>query len=353
MKYRLLICLLFVALPWPCARAYGQSGRNSRQDESGKPTGTKIKPVPPPPLQGGVPDKPQKPDKTDDTLRINSDLVTLVATVSAMPGVPPQPFNQEDFEVYEDGVKQDIADFARTADAPLRMVMLFDTSSSIAPRIGFERRAAMRFFERVMRPQDQAALISFSDEIQLLQGFTGQVPQLTKATKLLRPKGATSLYDAIYLGAGLVAPAKGRHVIIVVSDGGDTTSAKTLREALNAAQNADAVIYAVFTGSNSTSLNIQDLAAIRALESMTAETGGELYRPRISADATDEQIDNQSMRELDGVFERLAAQLSTQYLLGYYPGNENRDGKFRKLDVRVKRQGYAVRARSGYYAPKS
>ncbi|HZS08888.1 MAG TPA: VWA domain-containing protein [Blastocatellia bacterium] len=331
----------------------GQSGRNSQSDKSDKRPPARVKPVPPPPLQGGVPDSKQKPDPDSgqETLRIHSDLVTVVAAVAPPKGVTGR-LGRDDFEIFEDGVKQEVSDFARDADVELRMVMLYDTSSSVATRIGFERRAAAKFFERVMRPQDQAALFSVATDVVVLQDFTSRVSLLTKATKQLRAKGATSLYDAIYLASDYLKPSKGRHVIVIVSDGGDTTSGKDLKEALAAAQQADAVIYAIFTGNLSPSLNVQDLAAERALATLTTETGGEVYRPKLNPEASDEQIDDQSIRELDSVFERLADQLRTQYTLGFYSSNEARDGKFRKLTVKVKKPGYAVRARSGYYAPK-
>ncbi|HWQ34644.1 MAG TPA: VWA domain-containing protein [Blastocatellia bacterium] len=329
----------------------GQSGRSTQSEKSEK-RPARVKPVPPPPLQGGHPDGPQKRDPDDPPVRINSDLVTLVATVAPPAGAKAGALTRDDFEVLEDGVKQELSDFARDPDVELRMVMLFDTSSSIAQRLRFEQRAAARFFERVMREQDQAALFSVATDVTVLQDFTSKTSLLTRAVKLMRAKGATSLYDAIWLASEYLKPTRGRHIIVLVTDGGDTTSSRDLKSALAAAHDADAVIYAIFTGNLSTSLNVQDLAAERALAALTTETGGEVYRPRINPEATDEQIDDQSIRELDGVFERLAEQMRTQYLLGFYSTNEARDGKFRKLAVRVKKPGYTVRARSGYYAPK-
>ena len=329
----------------------GQSGRSTQSDKPEK-RPARVKPGPPPPLQGGHPDGPQKRDPDDTPVRINSDLVTVLATVTPPAGAKAGLLTRDDFEILEDGVKQDVSDFARDSDTGLRMVMVFDTSLSVAPRIKFEQRAAARFFERVMRPQDQAALFSVDTDVSVVLDFTSQVSQLTRATKLLRAKGATSLYDAIYLAAEYLKPTKGRHVIVLISDGGDTTSAKDLKAALAATHDADAVIYAVFTGNLSPSLNVQDLAAERALATLTTETGGEVYRPRINPAVTDEQTDDQSIKELDDAFERLAEQMRTQYLLGFYSTNEARDGKYRKLTVKVKRAGFAVRARSGYYAPK-
>ncbi len=230
--------------------------------------------------------------------------------------------------------------------------MLFDTSLSVAQKIDFERRAAAKFFERVMRRQDRAALFAFSSDVELLQGLTRQVPLLVNAMKQLRAEGATSIYDAVFLGAEYLRPVQGRRVIVVVSDGGDTTSQKTLLEALANAQRSDVMIFAVFTGNRNFSENLRDLAGERALETLTSETGGLVYRPIATPGRMGEETDEQSIRELDLAFNNLAEQLRTQYTLGFYSTNDKRDGSFRKLAVRIKKSGYTTRARSGYYAPR-
>jgi Ca-activated chloride channel family protein len=230
------------------------------------------------------------------------------------------------------------------------MVLLFDTSLSIAPQLDFERRAAGRFLERIMRPQDKAALFSFSTDVGVLQDFTNRVPLLVNAMKQLKSTGATSLYDAIYLAAGYLKPAAGRHVIVIISDGGDTTSKKDLKQALAEAQMADTVIYAVFTGDKRASENLRDLAAERALAALTSETGGEAYYP--IARGENGEGEERSLTELNQVFGRLADQIRTQYVLGFYSTNDARDGAFRKLQVRLKKPGVTVRARLGYYASK-
>jgi Ca-activated chloride channel family protein len=321
----------------------GQSGR-TRDPKNEQ----KVKPIPPPPLP-----RPKAADapKDESTIRISSDLVTVVATVTNRDGLKGE-LAREDFEILEDGAPQEISDFARDSDAPLRMVMLFDTSLSIASRLDFERRAAARFLERVMRPQDQAALFSFATDTTVLQDFTSRVPLLISAMKQLRAQGSTSLYDAIYLAADYLKDAPGRHIILIISDGGDTTSSKDLKTALAHAQQADAIIYPIFTGNLWPSQNVRDLAAERALSALAAETGGETFFPRARNGADDPAADEQTLSDLNGAFARLTEQLRTQYTLGFYSSNDSRDGAFRKLQVRVKKSGYAARARHGYYAPK-
>src|SRR5262249_15392921 len=160
------------------------------------------------------------------------DLVTVVTSVAAPTGPPPDELQRDDFEVLEDGVPQEIVNFARDQEVPLRLVMLFDSSLSVARRIGFQRQAAARFFGRVIRPQDRAALFAVATDVEVLQGFTSNVSLLTNATKQLQAAGATSLYDGIFLAADYLKPSSGRHIIIIVSDGGDTTSNYSLLRAL-------------------------------------------------------------------------------------------------------------------------
>jgi Ca-activated chloride channel family protein len=263
---------------------------------------------------------------------------------------------QEDFEILEDGVPQEIANFSRNADQPLKLVMLFDTSMSIAQTLDFERRAAARFFDHVIRPQDRAAVFSVSTDVVVLQEFTNKTPLLIDAIRQLDAYGATSLYDGIYLAADYIKNARGRRVIVIVSDGGDTTSNKSLLDALGQAQKSDALIFAVFTGNPWHSQNLRDLAAERALETLTGETGGEVLKPRLAPRKNrsryDDETDDLSLKELDRAFTDLAEQLRTQYVLGFYSTNEKRDGSFRRLSVRIKKPGYQARARTGYYAPK-
>lgn len=324
------------------------SPANSQSGRTQDPTRKKVKPVPPEPLPR--PRTVEPPRNEDGTIRINSDLVTVVTTVGRSDGGVVGNLERGDFEVMEDGVVQDISNFTRVSDAPLSMVLLFDTSLSIAPQLDFERRAAGRFLERIMRPQDRTALFSFATEVGVLQDFTNRVPLLVNAMKQLKSSGATSLYDAIFLAAGYLKPAPGRHVIVIISDGGDTTSSKDLKQALAEAQMADAVVYAVYTGDKKSSENLRDLAAERALTALTTETGGEAYFPLSRGE--NNEAEEQSLTDLNQVFGRLAEQIRTQYVLGFYSSNEARDGAFRKLRVRVTKAGFSARARLGYYAAK-
>ncbi len=340
--------LSYLLSVWWCAplpHSHAQSGRNKQEEKR------PVKPVPLPPLP-----KPPviAPEQKEEAIRINTDLVNVVTTIIAPAGSKASELQREDFEVLEDGVPQEVTIFARESEAPLRLVMLFDTSLSVLQRLGFEKKAAAKFFERLMRPQDQAAIFSFSTDVVLQQEFTNRVPLLINATKQLKAAGATSLYDGIYLAADYLKPARGRRIIVLITDGGDTTSSKTLKTALAQAQGVDGVIYAIYTGGLWNSQNLRDLAAERALAALTKETGGEVYHPKLFANddaAPDENHDN-ALKELDAAFTKLADELRTQYILGFYSSNETRDGGFRKLEVKIKKPGFSARARAGYYAPK-
>jgi Ca-activated chloride channel homolog len=348
LRARLIIFAIFVIgadqlIFIPSSQVLGQSGRGSPPDKK-KPNKSRL----PPPIR--LPE--QAPQDSGVSIRINSDLVTVVTTISRNSPNDSLELKREDFEVLEDGVPQEIANFAREAEQPLQMVMLFDTSLSVSQKIDFERRAAAKFFERVMRRQDRAALFAFSTEVEVMQELTGRVPLLVNGLKQLLAQGATSLYDAVFLAADYLKPVQGRRVIVVVSDGGDTTSQRTLLDVLGNAQRSDVMIFAVFTGNRNFSENLRDLAGERALETLTSETGGILYIPIATPGTQGKEIDEISIKELDLAFYDLAEQLRTQYTLGFYSTNDKRDGSFRKLAVKIKKPGYTTRARSGYYAPK-
>src|SRR5262245_34185611 len=228
--------------------AFSQSGRGPQPDPKERKTEKRKNPGPTPKIR--LPENPPQQKEKDDDIKItiNSDLVNVVVTVGGRPLNASLDLKPEDFEILEEGAPQEVANFSRNADQPLKMVMLFDTSYSVIQRLNFERRAAARFFERVIRPQYRAAGFSVSTDVVVLQEFTNKIPLLVDATRQLKAQGATSLYDAIYLASDYLKPAEGRRVIVIVSDGGDTTSGKGLLESLARAQKSDSVIFAIFTG---------------------------------------------------------------------------------------------------------
>jgi Ca-activated chloride channel homolog len=274
-----------------------------------------------------------------DVIRVNSNLVPVAASVVDGQGRAVTGLKLEDFELRVDGQPKPISEIG-FSDTPVRLVMLFDNSSSLAQARDFEKQAATRFFRNVIRPVDEAAVFSVSTVPILEQPLTSDVKTLVRTIERFgKPEGATALFDAIAQAAAYLRPLQGRKVIVIVSDGADTISDLDFDSTLRQAQSADCQIYAVQTGLIENA-NVRDLAAERRMQEMTAQTGGAVYIPHGTAD-------------LDTAFAQISADLAQQYVLSYYPSDDPRDGRFRVISLRVAtRPNVRVRARKGYYAPK-
>jgi VWFA-related protein len=220
--------------------------------------------------------------------------------------------------------------------------MLFDNSGSLDFAREFEKHAAIRFFRKVMRASDEAAVFSIETESYLAQPLTKDVTKLEQTIAGFgRPEGGTSLFDAIVLAGGYLRPYSGRKVIVIVSDGIETTSRINEFEAVIQHVLADdAQVYVVQTGLYE-GANLRALAAERRMEQLTEQTGGAVYLPK-------------TVSELDSAFDQIAADLSQQYVLSYYPLPEHRDGRLHVIDLKIKtRNDVRLRSRKGYYAPKA
>jgi VWFA-related protein len=282
--------------------------------------------------------KPEEVDE-EDVVRVNSNLVPVPASVLDAQGRAVVDLELKDFELRVDGELRPIGDVSR-AETPVRMAVLFDNSSSLTAARDFEKKAALRFFRSVLRPVDQAALYSISTEPLLVLPLTSDVRALTRIVEHFpNPEGATSLFDAIAMAADYLRPHLGRKVIVIVSDGVDTTSRLDFDETLRRLLASDCQFYAVQTG-HSDNTNLRDLVAERRLQEFAAQTGGAVYAPKATTD-------------LDHAFAQISADLAQQYILSYYPTDERRDGRFRAFSLRVvTRRDLRVRTRKGYYAPK-
>ncbi|MCS6953947.1 MAG: VWA domain-containing protein [Bryobacterales bacterium] len=271
--------------------------------------------------------------------RVDVRLVRILATVKDPAGGLVGSLNKEDFTVYDNGVPQELAVFERHTELPLSIALLVDTSLSTAKELRYELDSVDRFLEALFsegHPEDAIALYSFSYDVTLVASFTRNRARLRAGLKQLRPEGGTSLYDAIYLAAQDLETREGRRVMILVTDGADTTSAKSFHQALEAAHRADAVIYAILVVPISSDAG-RHLAGENALETLAAGTGGRVFRPEIGS-------------ALDRAFAEILRDLRTQYLLAYYPKNvpPSRD-RFHRLEVKVSQPNLRVLARSGYY----
>jgi Ca-activated chloride channel family protein len=241
----------------------------------------------------------------------------------------------EDFELRVDGQPNTISEISR-ADTPVRMAMLFDNSGSLTESREFEKRAAVKFFRNVLRPIDQAAVFSVATEVALVEPLTNDSRRLELTIDSFgKPEGATSLFDGIIQAGAYLHPYPGRRVIVIVSDGVDTTSRADFDTTMQRALADDCQIYVVQTGLYENA-NLRALAAERRMQEFSAQTGGAVYIPK-SAD------------DLDDAFAQIAADLAQQYILSYYPAEDKRDGKYHLIAVKVKTKPTArVRARKGF-----
>lgn len=296
---------------------------------------------------------PQQPPEgqDDEPVQLGTQLVNVPFTVVDKKNKPIVDLKQSDVQVLEDGKPQEVFSFERTVEIPLSIALLIDTSGSQEETIGIEKAAAARFFEQVLRPdRDLASIVSFAKEVTLEQPLTANVAGLQKALHGVRVNpvgyygtvgtppasrtaGGTSMYDAIYLAAGDVLRAEaGRRVVILVSDGYDTTSFYKSEAAIERAWRSEAIIYAIGIG-------VQINGG--ALEKLAKETGGRYFEPRGHTD-------------LDRAFTEIQNELRQQYVLTYTPANVAQDGSFRRIEVKVVGEGrkdLRVRHRRGYYAP--
>lgn len=323
---------------------YAQSGR-IRPDPTPAP---RRPPSLPQPIQSPTPSV--LPKSSDDEITIESTLIPIPATVTDSSGRPVANLRLEDFELRIDGKPAMISEMRRS-EAPIRLALLFDNSSSVRNALEFEKSAAARFLRRVIRPEaDKAALYSISTVARLEFPFTSDVTLLTRSiAQLPEPSGATALFDGIIAAARHLTEESGRRVIVIISDGDDTASDAGLDETIRGVQIANAQVFVIkttdyenfkLTRSRKVNANLRQLAAERRMEELARETGGAVFSP----------IDDD---ELDNSFRNLAARLSEQYILSYYPDSEAaKAGEFRTISLSVRgRPDLTVNTRKGYYVP--
>ena len=346
MRFLFAVFCALALIPVPTALV--QSGRlkdktakpstsRSGQDRQGSPTSSS-KPQPSPPQS----QKPKTDDEVEDEdiVRISSTLVPIPASVVDVGGNAITGLKLEDFELRVDGQVRPISEMTR-ADTSVKLVMLFDNSGSVSLSREFEKHAAKGFFRKVLRPSDEAAIYSIESDSYLVQPLTRDLLRLEYTIDSFgQPRGATSLFDAIVGAAAYLRPHSGRRVLVIVSDGIETTSRNDFNSTLKQVLADDCQIFVVQTGLYDDA-NLRALAAERRMEQLTGQTGGAVYIPKTTA-------------ELESAFQNIAADLAQQYVLSYYPGKERRDGTFHIIDLRIKaRKDLRVRARKGYYSPRS
>jgi Ca-activated chloride channel family protein len=286
-------------------------------------------------------------------ISITSGLVHLVVTVTDRRRSFITDLDQGDFKVLENGNPQDIRFFGRETDLPLRIGLLLDTSNSIRPRLSFEQEAAIDFLNRVLRRnKDMAFLMTFDNEPEVVQSFTGDLARLTDAIHNQRAGGGTALHDAIYRASEILSnpplptgpDPEVRRVIVVISDGDDNLSDHALSDAIDSAIRSETAIYAIST--NTDWLAIDDAshpskyhlaAGDKMLQTFADETGGRCFFPY--------RIDDLAQSFLD-----IGNELRSQYYIAYAPTIPLSKGQYRKIDIQTDRKGAVVRTRKGYYA---
>ncbi|MFQ5663274.1 MAG: VWA domain-containing protein [Terriglobia bacterium] len=277
----------------------------------------------------------QQPPPDDYRHRVEVGLVLVPASVSTPEGKPVTGLDPEAFEVYENGKLRPLKVFEKRTALPLQLALMVDASLSAASELRTEKKAMVGFLQRVLRPTDAAALFEFSGGVQVLVEFSADIERLQGSLAKIRPRAGTALYDAIVEASAKLKERSGRRVLVLVTDGNDTTSKQDFHAALQAVQQAEASIFALIMrpipGESGRSVRGE-----HALITLADLTGGRVFIPARGAD-------------LDRFFAELSELLRTQYLLGYQPAPVGARPEFRTIEVRVKGGDYVVRHRKAYY----
>jgi len=278
------------------------------------------------------------------TLKVDVNLVNVFVTVTDQHGAPVGGLTKENFLLKEDDRDQTIRVFDKESALPLSIALGIDTSLSTLHDLPLERTSAKRFVHEIMRPQDALSVYAFAETVrEATPGYTSDLKRIDESIDHIRPGAATALFDAVYLAARALDHRQGRKVLVLITDGGDTVSAVDYKEALRAAEEAEALVYSII---------------IVPIESSAGrETGGEHALIQLSEDTGGKYYYATSIAQLDDAFRKISDELRTQYLLAYYPSQHTSLSEFRRIEVRVLGvpdfSGYHVRHRAGYYTVKS
>ncbi len=294
----------------------------------------------------------QEPPQSSAPLQVQTTVVNVFTTVRDRHNGIVSDLTKNDFKVFEDGVEQKISYFTKEVDLPLSLALLMDTSISMQEILGAEKDAASRFVEEVMHKKDEAIVMSFDTDVNLLADFSEDPGVLQHAIRRAEINvdaagiggtggtvpsrgGGTNLYDAVYLAAhDELSSEAGRKAIILLTDAEDTGSKLSENDAIESAQRADAVLHFVLI----TDPNATEGYGPGVASKMAHETGGRVISVR----------NDEGLRK---AFDTIAEELRSQYVIGYYPANTKHDGTFRKIRVDVDRADLKILARKGYYAP--
>ncbi len=284
------------------------------------------------------------------TLKVVTRLVAISAVVKTKDGQAQEGLSKDDFILKQDGKEVPIHDFSRGSDVPLSFALMVDTSGSQETFIGDESLASDVFFETMLgRPEDRAMLVQFDTTVLQLKSMTNSASALhfalSRMSERAAAKGGTLLYDAVYVVAkDALAKETGRKAMVILSDGGDVGSRRTLAEAIEQAQRADVQVYSIqysmfkgLSGGN-TGRSPQADPGLEALEKLSESTGGHVFTVSRTM----------SLRE---IYAQIADDLRLQYELGYHPPPDTRPNSYHKLELKAKDKKLTVQARKGFFQP--
>lgn len=276
-------------------------------------------------------------------LRIDTNLVLIPVTVTTPLNQFVTGMEKDNFRLFEDKVEQDIAYFA-SFDAPLSVGLVFDASGSMGNKLNKSRQAAAEFF-KTANPEDEFFLVQFNDRPQLVMPFTRATEEIQNRLTFTQAKGRTALLDGIYMALQELRKSRNpRRALLVISDGGDNSSRYTESEVRNLLREADAQLYAmgVFEPIGSRSRTAEELAGPGLLSELASMTGGRHF-----------PVEN--LNDLPDIAAKIGIELRNQYVLGYTSKNQTRDGKYRRVTVKLNQPRglppLKALYRQGYYAP--
>ncbi len=316
--------------------------------------------APPPQQPQQPPQQQQQPQDQEplETFKVNVNVVNLYFNVKDKHGALVPNLTKDDFQVLEDGAPQKIKYYSATSDQPLTLGLMIDTSGSQSRVLPMTQEIGSSFLSEVLRPKDEAFVISFDVNVELLQDFTNEASLLRKALHKTRinvgggssgipgigqgpvpisnPKG-TLLYDAIYLASDeKLKQEVGRKALIILTDGEDQGSRTRIREAIEAAQKSDSIVYVIYEADRGATFGYGK----GEMKKICDETGGRVI------DVGDNE------KKLKEAFDQISNELRSQYYIGYTPTNQKRDGSYRKVEVKAaNNKDLKIQARKGYYAP--
>jgi Ca-activated chloride channel family protein len=281
----------------------------------------------------------QQPDSPNFSVKVN--LVRVLVSVRDASGGLLTTLNKDDFKVMDSGTPQKVSLFQRNTSLPLSVAVLIDTSGSTETNLHYEVTSIQHFLNTLLaagNPDDAFELFSFNWRTNLEADFSRNERRADRALHALHGEGGTSMYDAIYLASDTLASREGRHVMIVVTDGGDTTSYKQYKDALSEAQRADTVLYPIIVVPIAADAG-RNTGGEHALATLAQSTGGRIFYPG-------------GVDQLDVAFADILRELRTQYLIGFYPeGVPESAHSYHPVNVQIPMPALRISARSGYFEP--